>query len=74
VPFLLAIVLGGFAENYLNLSTAIFDMEWVTRPGVLILGVVILASVTYGIRTTRRRSRLIVPESSPDPVKESERS
>ena len=74
VPFLLAIVLGGFAENYLNLSTSIFDMAWVTRPGVLILAVVILASVTYGIRTTRRRSRVIVPESSPEPAKETERS
>lgn len=57
VPFLLAVVLGGFAEIYLNLSTSIFGSDWVTRPGVLILGAVIIASVVYGVIVSRRTAR-----------------
>jgi putative tricarboxylic transport membrane protein len=62
VPFLLAVVLGGFAEGYLNLSNSIFGPEWVTRPIVLGIGVVILASIVYGVRTNRRSKSAPVQE------------
>jgi TctA family transporter len=62
VPFLLAVVLGGFAEGYLNLSNSIFGAEWVTRPIVLGIGVVILASIVYGVRTNRRSKSAPVQE------------
>lgn len=64
VPFLLAVVLGGFAETYLNLSNSIFGTTWMTRPIVLVLGVVILGSVIYGIRTNRRAASRLKPELS----------
>lgn len=54
VPFLLAVVLGGYAETYLNLSTSIFGASWLTRPGVLILGAVVVGSVVWGIIISRR--------------------
>jgi putative tricarboxylic transport membrane protein len=62
VPFLLAVVLGGFAEGYLNLSNSIFGAEWVTRPIVLGIGVAILASIVYGVRTNRRSKSAPVQE------------
>lgn len=57
VPFLLAVVLGGFAETYLNLSTSIFGAEWLMRPGVLLLGAVVVASIVYGVIVSRRSAR-----------------
>lgn len=49
VPFLLAVVLGGFAESYLSLSSSMFGSEWLTRPIVLGLFVVIVGSVILGV-------------------------
>jgi len=54
VPFLLAVILGGLAENYLNLSNAIFGPEWLTRPVVMILGVICLASVVWALLPKNR--------------------
>lgn len=54
VPFLLAVILGGLAENYLNLANAIFGAEWITRPGVIILGTICLASVVWALLPKNR--------------------
>jgi TctA family transporter len=54
VPFLLALVLGGFAERYVFLSYSIFGWTWLTRPGVLVLAVVIVAALTQAARIRRR--------------------
>ncbi|MCU1546177.1 MAG: Tripartite tricarboxylate transporter TctA family protein [Homoserinimonas sp.] len=62
VPLLLAVVLGGFAETYLNLSTSIFGAEWLTRPGVLVLGAVVVASLTYGVIISRRSKKQPTPQ------------
>lgn len=45
VPFLLAVVLGGFAESYLSLSSSIFGLEWIGRPIVLVLFSLIVISL-----------------------------
>jgi putative tricarboxylic transport membrane protein len=55
-------VLGGFAETYLNLSTSIFGAEWLTRPGVLVLGAVVVASLTYGVIISRRSKKQPTPQ------------
>lgn len=56
VPFLLAIILGGLAEDYLLLSNNIFGLDWLTRPGVILLGLISLASVGWAIRTKYRKN------------------
>lgn len=57
VPFLLAVVLGGFAESYLSLSSAIFGTDWLTRPIVLALFAIILVSLVLALRPKRKRSK-----------------
>ncbi|GAA0942429.1 tripartite tricarboxylate transporter permease [Pseudonocardia zijingensis] len=61
VPFLLAVVLGGLGEEYLNLSTTLFGTSWVTRPGVLVLALIGVASIVFGIRAGRRRAQRAEP-------------
>ena len=61
VPFLLAVILGGLAENYLNLSNAIFGLEWLTRPGVVILGAICLGSVVSALLSKNRRRDSSLP-------------
>lgn len=70
VPFLLAVVLGGFAEGYLNLSNSIFGMHWLTRPGVLLLAVAILASTVYGLRMSWRTNAASARKPSSSTTKE----
>jgi TctA family transporter len=56
VPFLLAVVLGGLAERYLFLSYSLSGWSWLARPGVIALGVVILAAIALpAYRGARRR-------------------
>jgi putative tricarboxylic transport membrane protein len=57
VPFLLAVVLGGLAERYLFLSYSLFGWSWLTRPGVLVLAVVVLAALAQALRIKRRAAR-----------------
>lgn len=58
VPFLLAIVLGATAERYLFLSYSLGGWEWLTKPTVLVLGLLVV-SVIAGpyVRQRRRRQR-----------------
>lgn len=58
VPFLLALVLGPLIESYLNLSNTIFGWSWLTRPGVLIIGGLVILSIIFGIRSARRATRI----------------
>ncbi|TLP71214.1 tripartite tricarboxylate transporter permease [Nesterenkonia sphaerica] len=58
VPFLLAVVLGGFTESYLSLSSSMFGTEWLTRPGVLTLFAVIVGSLTIGALPSLRKWKL----------------
>lgn len=56
VPFLLALVLGGIAENYLYLSHSLFGWGWLSNPIVMIL-FVISGSVIAGPFMTSIRAR-----------------
>ncbi len=44
-PLVLGLVLGRLAENYLFLSTARYDFDWVTRPVVLALGALAVGAI-----------------------------
>ncbi|MDO8384664.1 MAG: tripartite tricarboxylate transporter permease [Microbacterium sp.] len=54
VPFLLALVLGALLEQYLNLSNTLFSDGWLTRPGVIIIGVIVLATFVLSVRSVAR--------------------
>ncbi|MBI3126882.1 MAG: tripartite tricarboxylate transporter permease [Candidatus Tectomicrobia bacterium] len=46
-PLLLGLVLGPLAENRLFLSLSSYGWEWMTRPGVMVLFVLMLAGILY---------------------------
>jgi TctA family transporter len=54
-PFVLGLVLGKIAENYLYISVARYDAAWMTRPVVLILFALALAVIIYPLIQARRR-------------------
>jgi len=53
-PLLLGIVLGSKMELYLWLSTARYGLEWLLRPGVILLFLLVAASLFYPILKQRR--------------------
>lgn len=53
-PLLLGVVLGTKMELYLWLSYTRFGTEWLLRPGVIILFILVFASVLYPIWQNRR--------------------
>ena len=55
-PLLLGLVLGGIADNNLFLTTKIYGMSWVTRPGVIIIGLMIAGALLYPLWQARRQS------------------
>lgn len=65
VPFLLALVLGPLIEQYLNLSMTLFDLDWIVRPGVIVLALAVLVSLAFGVRSVRRASARDEPPEGP---------
>jgi TctA family transporter len=54
-PLVLGMVLGDKMELYLWLSYTRYGFEWLTRPTVIALIVLLIASIAYPIITSRRR-------------------
>jgi TctA family transporter len=54
-PFVLGLVLGKIAENYLYISVARYEAAWLTRPVVLALIVLAVVVIIYPLYQTRRR-------------------
>jgi len=54
---LLGLVLGRLADNYLWITYSRYDFGFITRPGVLIILCVILASIAFPVIRDRRRQR-----------------
>lgn len=67
-PLLLGLVLAPILESYLWISTRIYGpFGWTTRPIVMIVAVLIVASVSYGIVSERRsRKRLLATDPEQD--------
>ena len=55
-PFVLGLVLGKIAENYLYISVARYEAAWLTRPVVLILIVIAVAVILYPLFQARRKA------------------
>jgi TctA family transporter len=55
-PFVLGLVLGKIAENYLYISVARYDAAWLTRPVVLALFAIALAVILWPLLQRRRRA------------------
>jgi len=49
-PLLLAFVLGAISERYLFISTQLYGLLWLLRPGVIVLGLVAILGVVFAIR------------------------
>jgi putative tricarboxylic transport membrane protein len=62
-PFLVGFVLTKPTEQYLWLSISRYDLEWLLRPGVIILGLLLLASI-FWIFLARRKGKGIAIEES----------
>ncbi len=56
-PMLIGFVLSVGVERYLWLSTARYEWEWLTRPGVMILAVITVVLTVGGFRVNQRTSR-----------------
>ena len=54
-PFVLGLVLGKIAENYLYISVARYGAAWLSRPVVLVLLALALVVIVYPFIQTRRR-------------------
>jgi TctA family transporter len=54
-PFVLGLVLGKIAENYLYISVARYEAAWLTRPVVLVLIVIAVAVIIYPLYQARRK-------------------
>jgi TctA family transporter len=52
-PLILGLVLSGIIENYLFISISRYGAAWITRPIVLIIGLLIIGSLFYGFRAAR---------------------
>jgi TctA family transporter len=55
-PFVLGLVLGKIAENYLYISVARYDAAWLTRPVVLVLVAIAIAVIVYPLLQARRKA------------------
>jgi TctA family transporter len=55
-PFVLGLVLGKIAENYLYISVARYEAAWLTRPVVMVLIVIAVAVIVYPLYQARRRA------------------
>ena len=68
-PMILGLVLGRLTERYLFLSVNRYDMEWLTRPLVIVFFVAILAVIAFSVWQQMRRTTLLpsaVPSHAPD--------
>lgn len=49
-PLLIGFVLATASERYLSIAMQRYDLGWVTRPGVLVIALLIVASIYFGLR------------------------
>ena len=67
-PLLVGFVLTQPTEQYLWLSISRYGSEWLLRPGVIALGLLLFASVFWSIREKRRDKNIPVEESAEETV------
>lgn len=67
-PFLVGFVLTKPTEQYLWLSISRYGFEWLGRPGVIVLGMLLVASIIWTIRQKREGKNSPAEESDDDAV------
>jgi putative tricarboxylic transport membrane protein len=63
-PFLVGFVLTKPTEQYLWLSISRYGLEWLLRPGVIVLGLLLLASIVWIVLGKRGGKNIPVEEST----------
>ncbi|MPZ78812.1 MAG: hypothetical protein GEU77_20105 [Deltaproteobacteria bacterium] len=63
-PFLVGFVLTKPTEQYLWLSISRYDFEWLLRPGVIVLGLLLLVSIVWIVRGRLANKSIPAEESS----------
>jgi len=66
-PLVLGLVLSHLAENYLFISANIYGARMMVQPGVLIIGVLIVAAIVYPLYQNRRAKREGGESQAPTP-------
>jgi TctA family transporter len=56
-PLILGLVLGNLAERYFGVIYQRYGFEWLLRPGVIIIMVLIVAALAWPIYQDRKRKR-----------------
>lgn len=56
-PLLVGFVLGPLAERYLWISQQRYGLDWLTQPGVIIIGVITVVSLVASMRYQKRQER-----------------
>lgn len=54
-PLLIGFVLGFVAEKYFWISVLRYEANWLLRPFVIVIGIIIVVSVFMGLRTQKRK-------------------
>ena len=67
-PFLVGFVLTKPTEQYLWLSISRYGFEWLWRPGVIVMGILLLASIVWIVRHRRSGNAIAAEESAEDAV------
>jgi putative tricarboxylic transport membrane protein len=67
-PLLVGFVLTKPTEQYLWLSISRYDMEWLWRPGVILMGLLLLAGIIWSVLGSRRKKQAPGAESQEEPV------
>ena len=67
-PFLVGFVLTKPTEQYLWLSISRYELEWLMRPGVIVMGVLLLASIFWSVWEKRGQKKSAAEESAEEAV------
>ncbi|HEV8723695.1 MAG TPA: tripartite tricarboxylate transporter permease [Candidatus Binatia bacterium] len=63
-PLLLGLVLGGIAENNLFIASQIYGYSWLAHPGVVVIGLIIIAGLLYPYLHARLKALRESPNDS----------
>ncbi|MDR7484671.1 MAG: tripartite tricarboxylate transporter permease [Armatimonadota bacterium] len=66
-PLLIGFVLAGPMERYFVITTNLYGFAWLARPGVVIIGAILVAPFVWGLWSSIRRRRAAEPAAQAPP-------